>query len=1786
MNTKKIFANIVIQLLILLPIQISLVMAAPTISNVQLSVLDNTRVMVNFTTDELADTRVNFGLDENLGMLERSLNLVLEHSLIIGGLNTNTLYYFKPSAQNELGETGEGSVVSETTFETNDIVFVNLTKLMEEPVDTVIIKWETTADSDSILYYGNSSDNLDRFLTGGDGVKEHSITLSGLIGGDIYFYKVKSSYVESSVESFLAPIDITPPVVSYTKPSGFTTESSMNIIGTVDENVTIEMRSNVGVLANQRVEEGEFNITVQFNEGMNRVRFTAVDDYDNSYEDSFNITVDSEAPIITLINFHRYAPFEDKEITIRTDEDAKITIKLNNNTVKEITEFVDHVNETLKIVEEENILEIIAEDEAGNIGNLIETITTLDELILEILAPNITNPDVAKKVGSTYEISVDDTIRIQGRTNPGAIVKIWRAPVELLNVENVTPEYNITANEEGFFSIEIDMPEIATRAEYKRYEDYYTNLGGGTYETYSVEFGVNMKVTYVLRIQAEDEYGRENIEGPIFMKVTKDKCGSSYPWIVDLDEDTHEFKPYRLRDGHELVEFKIGLDWIGLGDGQKINNVIIKTQERTIDMLDNENYDCFTEGEVFPATYKGRSFDDERTYWYLLYKLNAWNGLNDTMIDSWQEAFENLANKKCKLPLKVIIDYDYDDINGSSLRGERQEFCWTQEHHIQDKVDPNMVIPEWLLDGALEFIDASLKALDTIEGIAKAAYDVARWSCYGLLINYAVKKMKVRVRCGRASKSGGDTDGEWDPKDAESCEGQIEDLKILYNRYRFACDRVWCKSAPADPKHGENGIIKGEAITVRDGPRNDECKGDSDFICSQPPYYQYNCGISTPLLYPATDCPEGSHCCRKFDKGIDEEVQMIRDESKVFENVEWWDKGKAEADRGYFIYGKEQWSVDKEDKTWNFGRIMGYGEETSERLIAPKLFVGLEGYAAAVTEKSKAKDLLKGEVGNNSYDTYVSGLHGTSCFNQKPWFDRNRLYLTPSQSFLDSIQCACASDIYGRVQQWTNVLKELRVCLHQIKTVGEAEAGACKALFTQYACDLLTWVAVKGALVVTKGIDATQEKEKDKLPYGEALSFGLGEAVSSFQEDYGQSARLRPDFSMERLTHAVCMFAFTKEWEPGFRGMFNADLAGPPRNSAAWIAPAERELLGANPITGKAFYEYRVGLSFTAGSNIRFYKVELVCDSDGDCPGPPKSRLFKSSPEISNGRITNVGINEFSTIQGAMFVDNADFRYNKVKVTWVSEAGDEYDDSETVDIKPNEDLNIFDCGITPGAALGGNDLLSCGILTTQTRAHFVRVPPARHSITITQENQDVEIPFSIQAAYETAEEEASPLLLYIEEVQSTGSGGTESVPAQRITDGTHLNTDFTMPRVSYSELFAAGRSTITVTKAAGTVVECQIVSKSEGAVPGAGAVTVIFGSTLDGRNIKVIDNGAYGLTSYNNEFCGGNLDACCSGTNCKYDPIKETLDLSIGEAKLILKATPGANCLVDVGAGQSGSQEVKKYYKLSIYKNNGQGGLGPLTYDVGGENEQSHTVEVTFRKGELGSGPADGGDAGLIGGPGTGTVTFYSPFKEYRLESGASRLINSIELTGSFNTLRYYVIDQATVTVQEGIEILKSDIMNNRPIFEIEGSSISNQGVYFLKIQAGNIQGNDPSGLQLKEYQLNVGQGKDIIKKPVAAITSERSENNQYSVGIKWDAYPRISYEVHKTLNGKQTISYIEPTWAGQDTITVLQTTATQELVIKVVARVGTTDIVTSESDLMEIEIPVGSGAGGNIPLE
>jgi phosphodiesterase/alkaline phosphatase D-like protein len=194
--------------------------APPTIAAVQTSTVDATTATVTWTTNEPADSQVEFGTTTAYGSeTTRTTTLVTTHTVTLEGLQPNTLYHYRAKSR----DAGTNLATSgDITFLTTDSTPPAISGVASSAVTSTsaTITWSTDEPADTQLEYGTttaygSSTALDPAL-----VSSHVVNLSTLAPDTTYHYRVKSKdsggnlAVSADFTLTTQPIDTTPPVIS------------------------------------------------------------------------------------------------------------------------------------------------------------------------------------------------------------------------------------------------------------------------------------------------------------------------------------------------------------------------------------------------------------------------------------------------------------------------------------------------------------------------------------------------------------------------------------------------------------------------------------------------------------------------------------------------------------------------------------------------------------------------------------------------------------------------------------------------------------------------------------------------------------------------------------------------------------------------------------------------------------------------------------------------------------------------------------------------------------------------------------------------------------------------------------------------------------------------------------------------------------------------------------------------------------------------------------------------------------------------------------------------------------------------------------------------------------------------------------------------------------------------------------------------------------------------------------------------------------------------------------
>ena len=202
---------------------------SPNISEVSVSPVSDVLAVVNWETDELSDSVVNYGTETGMySLVASSTRMNIEHSLTLDELNQNTTYYYTISSSDSNGNstTTEESSFStlETLSEESDVVAreeaaredgeanapsggggiliidktdkipptISDIKIEDISSNYATISWTTDEEADSYIEYGLS---LDYDNTNGFRSKtiNHLVKIDDLFPSTQYYYKVTSS---------------------------------------------------------------------------------------------------------------------------------------------------------------------------------------------------------------------------------------------------------------------------------------------------------------------------------------------------------------------------------------------------------------------------------------------------------------------------------------------------------------------------------------------------------------------------------------------------------------------------------------------------------------------------------------------------------------------------------------------------------------------------------------------------------------------------------------------------------------------------------------------------------------------------------------------------------------------------------------------------------------------------------------------------------------------------------------------------------------------------------------------------------------------------------------------------------------------------------------------------------------------------------------------------------------------------------------------------------------------------------------------------------------------------------------------------------------------------------------------------------------------------------------------------------------------------------------------------------------------------------------------------------
>ena len=203
----------------------------PTISSVVISDVKNTSAKVTWTTDELSNSRVDYGTTNSYGTQSSDQSFVTSHTVYLNNLSPDTQYYVRVKSTDVSTNIGTNDNVGASyTFTTVGGPVISGVTTSDLSDNSATIFWNTDTPTDGYVLYGTDP-TLATYAEAGSGTIEnssttpyqHKVIITGLSSEVRYYFKIKSTdeYSNLSLDdnngqnyNFVTTYDAKPPLIS------------------------------------------------------------------------------------------------------------------------------------------------------------------------------------------------------------------------------------------------------------------------------------------------------------------------------------------------------------------------------------------------------------------------------------------------------------------------------------------------------------------------------------------------------------------------------------------------------------------------------------------------------------------------------------------------------------------------------------------------------------------------------------------------------------------------------------------------------------------------------------------------------------------------------------------------------------------------------------------------------------------------------------------------------------------------------------------------------------------------------------------------------------------------------------------------------------------------------------------------------------------------------------------------------------------------------------------------------------------------------------------------------------------------------------------------------------------------------------------------------------------------------------------------------------------------------------------------------------------------------------
>ena len=1209
---KTIFAVFVLWLFWMLPISFA---DALTISDTRIISITDNSVLINWKTDENANSVVNYGKD-NLTNSETDNNFLKEHNILLTGLEKNTNYNYQVSS----------STASETAIDDNSGVYYQFhTSSEDSPPQLLIdipkyvakrevdIGGRTEINTIVSVYVNNIPAYKQTFVDGE--IKFFNVDLTANSNNSILI-RAEDDSGNINEKMFWVVSDLRKAVINASAIPDFVKEKKLTIHGTVSETALVDIIVNNNPIYSK---EGlSFSAQASLEEGENTVVIKSTDMAGNVDEISKTVVADTKKPTIDDIkpkdgSFYYEGKAKD-DIEGITEPFAVVSLYY------EIEEIIGNKNPDTKKVK-------------------------IDEVISDANGYfKFKNIDFEKP-----EIRVDDVLGLKGQLKLTEIAPTDR-PAEFTEKQN---------------SISISLfIEVTDRAGLK--EEKKLKYLVGTCWSGDLSFDITVLPEYQRPSLLSPERLKEGTEIISFMlNLSYLGDAAAGKWDVtgiDIDlacgRSAGKLARHFEKDPRYNISCRILPNKPSVIDHNRDKTLwFIEYKRLRTEKFKNFSKDFwkdFPNNEIiFPlkvtVKYKEKEFDR----------------------DKGKEIWSNLKHQSKCISTAYFVDIPIDPrkILPDFLLEDGIEFA----NNTIAKLDK--LLPR--LEKVIEVVGIACIA-SSVSRLAVKIYRnfMCRWESYKGKLTKEKEKKCPDEKGDKETPGRLELSMEELKEKCSSCASAWNAEAKVYQAYRWTCDRIFCHTTPSGWTQEAQQIEIFKAEVKSRACAGEDTAGVNPLIKKENCFKEYKDVLAPNLVKERVPtCYQYGNDLYIYKEGDKrttsngEDVYTLRKAtvtkgtslgattgSPTLEVIKQGDGEnfatavKFKCDKLCKRFSKEYTGrcMDKtvcRDKLENDGKegfLAGYTEDCWIKSLEKD-----EQCCCYYTEQEIEKDNRTGKPEDWNYrdqqnyretkgkagykypeNRYIPGRDRPACFGQDHLFDYGRTEkqipkVDPFKQHIPAFQCACLTGIRARLVLVKSILGGFANCFEQIKRTGEADAGVCKEMFSMYVCDLLyqvyTWFKdgciplpfTKGIKFGGKEVGVTGETESASI--GEGFKIGLSsiwDSVSTAGKDleaeYGETTLGNYLQGGEKaIARKICLAAFGFDVGLDMDSILDMTYTVQFKTSMSAFG-ARRDFLTYNPSNGLATYEYRTAWAIYPGCDIQDYQVDLICinlEEKGNYPG-------------------------------------------------------------------------------------------------------------------------------------------------------------------------------------------------------------------------------------------------------------------------------------------------------------------------------------------------------------------------------------------------------------------------------------------------------------------------------------------------------------------------------------------------------------------------------------------------------